>query len=231
MASLSVDPKNLSGAAPAETPGPQENLLSRLVREHFRFIVAVIALLVAVVILYAISRYFHQQNIISGQAELHSIVAEKSGQDKVEHLEALLKHVPEEIRPAVAFELVRAGLELGDPKAVEKGWTAVASSSSGLDISKEVDAVAAMGKVSALMSENDLPGALVVLKTMRQSAPETFQPFVLSRLAVVYELAGDNNGAIVAYKDMKALDPVNAGLYDQRIADLQGSNATGSAGN
>ena len=203
-----------------------ENVLLRFVKAHLRFIVVIIGLFILAAVTYALIHYFEKRAVENDQIKLTRLLKQApSTAERIKALELMLPSTVDQVRPSVAFELVRAGIEENNATVIEKGWTALAAAAAGLDIGPEMGVVAAMGKASVLAENNDMAGALVVLKEQRLSAPSSFKPFILDRLAALATAAGDNATAVEAYSELRTFDPRNVVEYDRRIAALQGQPA------
>lgn len=179
-------------------------------------IVIVVSAIIAAAALYAGYNAYNQRAMASAQSEMGAILIQKSGQEKVDALKALLGSVPSSVKPAVLLELAQATMAAEAYDEAAGYWNDLAG-----DTDSDLNIIARMGKAKSLQLAGKPAEAVTVLKDLQGVVGEAYTIPVTRQLAVAAEAAGDNALALEAYKKL-AEQPVSDKPYiDYKVAQLE----------
>ena len=195
----------------------QMNPLTRFMSQYWRTIAVAVAAALVAAAAYAWYASNAKQAKIKAENELGTIIATKTGQERLGALESYFKTAPASTKGAALLEIARTALE---QKAFDKAadaWNQL--SIMGPDGMREI---AVMGRATAVAQGGDKAQAVNILADFLPKSPKTLQPIVARQLAAVAEEAQAWNEALAAYERMKDTGSGgNKAFYEAKIAEIK----------
>ncbi len=207
-----------SGQNPA-AEGVQESLhpAFKLLVDNMKYIAAAIAALLLIVAAVSVYNWYTARNLVQARNEMGTILAEKSGQDKITSLEAFLNGAPEVLKPSIFLELADASMADKQYAKAQGYWTSL------IEIGgEEIQPVAIMGRARCLLLDGKAEEAVNQLVALKAHVSEHFAMPVNRQLAETAEQAGDFETALAAYGELAEKDQAGNKQYlEFKIRELQ----------
>ncbi|WP_320007807.1 tetratricopeptide repeat protein [Maridesulfovibrio sp.] len=160
-------------------------------------------------------KYMNQQQLITAQSEMGSILIKYSGEEQVKALADFEKDAPSSMKPAVQLALAKSLMEISRFADAKAAWAAVGKSS------PEMAPVAGLGEAKCLILDNKAAEALPILEALKNSAGEEFAATIGRVQAEAAEQAGKFQLAIDAYQGLLASSPQEAPYFKIKINELK----------
>jgi tetratricopeptide (TPR) repeat protein len=188
--------------------------LTRFIFNNWRWLagLAVAAILGAGV--YAYSSHLARQAKLNAENGLGTIIASKTGDERLQALDEFLKTAPSSMKGAVLLEIARTSQDQGDYKRAAQAWNELS-----LVATEGMRTLASLGQSTALARSGDRETAIKQLKDLLGSSPTTFQPIIAQELAAVAEEAKMYPEAVQAYqKLLETSTGRNKAYYEMKLA-------------
>ncbi len=195
-----------------------QNTFQHFILTQWRVLTALVVAVLLAVAGYSYYQHVHQQARVQAENALGLIIANKTGPERLNSLEAFLKTAPSSIKDAVLLEIARTSMDQNNFERAAQAWGDVA-----LTAPEGMSTVAAIGQATTLAQAGNKDKAVTLLAALLPKAPQALQIPVARQLASLAEDAGKYPEAIAAYERLKeaAGNAGNKSFYDNKIADLK----------
>ncbi len=166
--------------------------------------------------LYAGFSAYNQRAMAEAQSKMGIILIEKTGQEKLDALNALLASAPSSVKPAVLLEMAQAAMTAGQYDKAADYWNQLAGNTDD-----DLKIVARMGKAKALQLAGKPADAVTILKDLQGVVDEEYSIPVTRQLAVAAEAAGDTAQALDAYKKLAEQPVSDKPFIDYKVTQLE----------
>jgi len=167
-------------------------------------------------VIYAGATAYTNRARTKAQAAMGTILLEKSGQERIDALEALLKTAPSSVESAVLLELAQAAMAAGEFDKAAGYWNQLAG-----ETDDDLRNVARMGQAKSLILAGKPADAVAILKDLQGVVDDEYSIPVDRQLALAAEAAGDAALALATYKALAEKPITDKPFIDYKIAQLE----------
>jgi len=196
-----------------------DNPLLNFLEQYWRILAAI--LVAAVVLAGGYAGYTLMSGHSRGKAveALGTIIAEKTGPERLTALESFLASAPSSVKPAVLLEIARTAQEQKAYDKAADAWAQLANIAP-----PGTRELAVIGQATALALGGNKTQAVNILSDFSTKAPKAFDTIVTRQLAVIAEEAGAWHEALTANLKLAAidgLDPTTKAYYEAKAAAMK----------
>ena len=201
----------LMGELQSEVPVEAAPLLIFVVR-HIRAIVGLVLLFVASIIGYGIWQWQGENSLRDSQMELGRVL-ERTGQARVEGLEALLPKLPGSMRLGVLLTLAESALAEKDLDRAAKAYRQISSA----DPDGVLGYMAGLDLSGVLQRQGKFDEAVALLEGLASRAPDALKLFAREDLASAAEQAGQIDKALATYEELASTPAANRSAMERNF--------------
>ncbi len=191
--------------------------LLQFIVDHIKPLAAGLVIFLLIIAGYGYWEYSQGKAMEEASNELGVILAQTSGEKRIESLEAFLQKVPGDMKEGVRLELATAYAEAGQHEKAAAMWEAAGSGQG-----ETIRVVSAMGQAQALMDAGKSDEALPILENALAMSGESFAVPLNRMIAAAAEDAGKLSRAVDALRELAESDPTRPQVYlKDKIARLE----------
>lgn len=179
--------------------GAQSRAMYEKIMDHWPKFAGAAAVLVVLVTGYAGFNAYQDRQLANSEQALNQVLLENQGEERLAALMRLRGEIATPLLPRHHLEAAKAAQDVGDWATSLEYWKLFA------DVAPENwDALARMGKASALLRLGQSDQAATELTILRDQASEAFLPIILLQLAEAAEASGKWELALQTYETLLA---------------------------